>query len=434
MLERLRVEFAKFLMPEEEIQMLTLKPVEIPGHELVTFARNRGFSGIDVGIRVGAEIKNGQKPPLVLRVFVRERDQKIPNGKKPAWVTTENGEDAQVVPETNFQPDSIKPMESVTFKDDPSEMDLGIGSVFPIASNAENEISNILKDLANKAEIEFDPESDLEILSMQPELQQLKPRSGIFHQGSGRGTVTAIVYQNRTGKPMILSCWHVLANHWSSDDFETYELERLQGSTEYRMLGRLVYSTLLPDARGDVAVSRLEANIDFNTQHEWYPKGGNVQKFKIEESRRLGVGDIGKPMQMVSFSTGDNIGVIDGIGTYFLDFKGSIGVVGINGFRVVPQEPNSGIELSKPGDSGALRYMDGKNGKKVGVGIHFAGEPANGNQYREYALASHLDNALEKLGVSLTQAAALGSRSPNPRQSPSVRRTHDTQEVATTQI
>lgn len=280
--------------------------------------------------------------------------------------------------------------------------------------------TNISRDLASRAAIQFEKDEvlkarvmefakskglesiqtrDIQISHMNPTLHSLAPGDSISNRISSSGTVAAIVYGSNN-EPMALSCWHVLAGDNSSPGIRSVSPGVGDGgSPQYDHVGDLV-NPIAPDRQGDVAVSKLRSWTVPNPEYKWEPQNHPEVEFEITKSRKLEIKDLGMPIFVPSrVLNSDQIGEVDGIGTYFMEFT-NLGVIAIDGFRTIPQSNQLNTELSVPGDSGSLRFIE-ENGEKYGVGIHFAGE-INKQEHGEYAIASHLEDALLKLGVTLT--------------------------------
>jgi len=206
---------------------------------------------------------------------------------------------------------------------------------------------------------------------------------------AGNGTIGLIVKDNSTKNPAILSNWHVLGGKQG----------RGKKGDEVTQPGNTnnVVATLekwLKNEHGDAAIAllrntpkpdplpKLEIRLIGIAKKEKYPefgqkviKSGNKNKTKLSK------------------------GKVDGKGRYFfkpddLGFPNSQGMVGIDGFIIVPRD-NKSTRLSDQGDSGSVWLCDEK---KSVVGLHIAGE-VRGEP--EFAIACYAKRVFEKLGISL---------------------------------
>lgn len=261
----------------------------------------------------------------------------------------------------------------------------------------------------------------------------IQPGLSIGHTHRASGTLGSIVFEQGDARPLLLSCWHVLAHSGSKND------ERILhpgpsdgGKEECDWIASLIKKStekedpptkepwrhsFLPDIRGDAAVARL---LDKPFLNQWVYRGQlgkqgqdstpvvisqvySLTTKGISRKYALSRDDFGREVWKSGKATGVTKGRIDGIGIYFFDYAG-IGRVAVEGFKIVPTDDNHGDEISLPGDSGAIWVAkDGKDFK--GVGLHMDGEK-NRAFKEEHAIACHLDKVLAKLNVSLEQEAA----------------------------
>jgi hypothetical protein len=230
-------------------------------------------------------------------------------------------------------------------------------------------------------------------------LNPIQPGVSISHSLVTAGTFGAVVYDNVTGRPCILSNWHVLAGSDQAvpgDDI--IQPGSFDGGRSPRdRVGQLERSIL--DANGDAAIAFLDTLTDRTVEFAQFQTG-----VKIESARMTQMSDVGKILEKSGRTTGVTRGKIDGVGSYYLNYP--VGPKTIQGFKIVSildGNPND-EEISSGGDSGAIWY-DPET--KEGIGLHFAGE-TNPNPKEEHAIACHLPTVLSALNISLTPSAPEG--------------------------
>lgn len=219
-------------------------------------------------------------------------------------------------------------------------------------------------------------------------LDPLQPGISVAHSNVSAGTLGAIVFDQASGKPAILSNWHVLAGSAAARAGDPIlqpgpaDTGRLP-SDVVAHLERFILSET-----GDAAVALLNGQRSvLNAQF-----GTNIQ---LRGARPV-VGD--EVLEKSGRSTGVTRGRVDGEGRYNIDY--SVGRIGVDGFKIVARREGNpdDEEISAGGDSGSVWYAPGT---REGVGLHFAGEvdalPAS-----EHAIACHLPAVLQALKVSLT--------------------------------
>jgi hypothetical protein len=258
----------------------------------------------------------------------------------------------------------------------------------------------------------------------------IQPGIGISRTNGGAGTLGLIAYDGRRRRQarrrVLVSCWHILAfpgvNKIKNRNlrvvhpaaFDTKEPENV----DYNWIASLgsLYRLLQPtkSAPGrketgiDAAFAWLEEDViaDRGQEIRTGQMGTNAggREIEVRRPREVDYPDIENRVKVskVGRSTGLTTGVVDGIGTYFMDY-GTHRRVPIQGFRIVP-EPGGDQNLSDSGDSGAVWYLDEaeegqQDPERTGVGIHFDG---NREGSTEYALACHLPSVLSTLKLSLT--------------------------------
>jgi len=222
-------------------------------------------------------------------------------------------------------------------------------------------------------------------------LDPVVPGISVANRRETAGTVGAIVYDQETGEPYVLSNWHVL--HGPEGRIQDpvvqpgpFDNADLDGNH----LGRLIRSHL--GLAGDCAIASIE--------------GREFREEILELDRapkRVAKVNLGDRVVKSGRTTAVTHGVVHRIGvTVKIDYGGSVGVQEIGGFEVRPNsdKPADRGEISMGGDSGSLWVVDTEGeDKDVAVGLHFAGE-TDPDPAAEHALACNLHSVFEKLGVS----------------------------------
>jgi hypothetical protein len=223
-------------------------------------------------------------------------------------------------------------------------------------------------------------------------LDPIRPGISVSHVAGTAGTIGAIVFDNETGEPLILSNWHVLAGPGSQTGDNILQPGPFDGGTLARdRIGRLVRSHL--GLAGDCAVASIEGRR-FDA---------SVLELNVVPLR-MGQVNLGDAVVKSGRTTGVTFGVVARVGVVVnLNYGGDVGLQQIGGFEIRPNpaKPPRDGEISMGGDSGSCWLFDGDDpGRDVVVGLHFAGEtdPAPS---AEHALACNIHSVLEKLEVSL---------------------------------
>ncbi len=424
-------------MPQKKMDTLVFIYELLKEKYLKHFVKDQSVTGIDIGFKVksnsenSSDKKSGKKgrPALAIRLHVVDKRLDAPpvyfesfhKEKNPDW-TFGSTDPAGF----NFFNEFLKEIVSLHKKKAP----LRIEDVF-IQKHKDDKPSEL--DV-----VETNPmQRSRQIQTLPNRLRSttvIQPGLSIGHTHRASGTLGSIVYKGEDPRPRLLSCWHVLAHPRSKDgerilhpgpsdggreecdwiaSLEIGETKKKESPTEEPWL-----HPFLPDIRGDAAVALL-LKKPFLSQ--WvYPgqlgKEGedslpvmvdgvySLVKKKGKKTYVLDPDDLGKEVWKSGKATGVTRGMIDGIGLYFFNYAG-VGRVPVEGFKIVPTLADKGkdIEISAPGDSGALWVIDGQDGKDgeiKGVGLHVDGEKTD-SPADEHALACHLDKVLEKLGVTL---------------------------------
>lgn len=209
--------------------------------------------------------------------------------------------------------------------------------------------------------------------------------------GDGTGTIGAVVIDERTGRPAILSNWHVLAGANARRGDRVLQPGGidggLPGDDEIAVLERWMLGP-----GGDAAIALL------NGARSWLP----VQFGSFDAPEKARDSRLGEILVKAGRTTGQTRAMVDGEGIYRLHYEVAPGIVevrDVRGFKLVPEKDGNpdNAELSAAGDSGALWHH---LFSKEAVGLHFAGEAA-ADPAAEHAIACNLTAVLDKLDVRL---------------------------------
>lgn len=151
------------------------------------------------------------------------------------------------------------------------------------------------------------------------------PGVSVSHKNGTAGTIGAIVYDNRTGAPLLLSNWHVLSDTSGGTDDEIVQPGRMDSSSvEDNQIGRLLRSHL--GLAGDCAVATID-NRNFSDE---------VFELKIVPRRVAKVG-LGDKVLKSGRTTGVTYGVVTRIGvTANITYGGATGVRQVGCFEIRP--------------------------------------------------------------------------------------------------
>jgi hypothetical protein len=211
----------------------------------------------------------------------------------------------------------------------------------------------------------------------------LRPGISVGHTDVTAGTLGMFVEDIRSGKPAILSNWHVLAGSASAQRGDPI----LQpgphdgGWGERDTIGMLEYTLL--DENGDAAVALLNKKRKINPE---------ILDLDIVPDS-LADPQLGEEVVKSGRSTRVTHGRVDGKGRYFIHYP--VGRIGIDGFIIVPKSGDEKIEISTGGDSGSIWL---KAGTSTVLGIHFAGE-TDPSPTAEHALACYATRVFERLQI-----------------------------------
>lgn len=203
-------------------------------------------------------------------------------------------------------------------------------------------------------------------------------------RGANAGTIGAIAIDRATGKPGILSNWHVLSSP------EGAESDLVYGQSTANLPIAQLKKTML-SRHGDAAFATLTGTTP------WHP---TLKQLNLPLTG-VAPAVLGRVLCKYGRTTGLTRARVDGIGTYKVVHtqpSGGSKTVEIDGFRLVPQDlaaPHAALTL--PGDSGAC-WIDPDTGDAVG--LHMAGEGADWPE-GDCALACHMDRVMDRLDLRL---------------------------------
>jgi endonuclease G len=213
-----------------------------------------------------------------------------------------------------------------------------------------------------------------------PKANRANPLQGgisISTQYSGSGTLGGVVRDRSTGRPMLLSNWHVIVTYWGAPRGQSI----VQPSRDDGGTSADVIATLDRDA--------MSSNLDAAVAYLNNSRRPSNSQLNIGTVSRPGVAILGLHVEKTGRSSGRTFGRITGIG-------------GVQRLRygwveriirsVITIEPRGG-EVSRPGDSGSWWIS---SATREAVGLHFAG----GNS-PERALAIDMRTVLDALDVDI---------------------------------
>lgn len=238
----------------------------------------------------------------------------------------------------------------------------------------------------------------------QTRLAAIQPGLSISHPKVTAGTFGAVVYDNVTSRPCILSNWHVLVGSFDASPGDPILQPGVAdgGRLHRDKVGQLERSILGRD--GDAAIAFLDPASGRTVLSAQFETG------VVLKSARMFT--VGETLEKSGRTTGVTRGKVDGVGTYKINY--AVGEREIDGFKLVSVRDNNSNneEISSGGDSGSIWYDPIT---KEGVGLHFAGE-TDASPTAEHALACHLPRVLVALNVSLTPTVPQvgGNSKPEP--------------------
>jgi endonuclease G len=224
-------------------------------------------------------------------------------------------------------------------------------------------------------------------------LARIMPGISVGHLNTKGGSLGAIVYDKRTGRPCMLSNAHVLQGNTGTIGDTVLQ----PGRTDDGDVGNNASGTLLRShfgLAGDCAIAGIETRL-FDEA---------VLELGVAPKRLAKVA-IGDRVVKSGRTTGVTRGEVVRIGVVIsIDYGGHVGVQQIGGFEVgpIPGAPPPNGLLSDEGDSGSLWMIDQAGGvSDIAAGLHFAQQTDPMSQ-AEHALACNIHSVFEKLDVTFT--------------------------------
>ena len=241
----------------------------------------------------------------------------------------------------------------------------------------------------------------------------IQPGISISHESNQAGTLGAILYGGTVGSPIpyLLSAYHVMAHAEADQGHFINRPGTGDGRPQQRKpVAQLDY--LRHPKNGEVWVDGILGRLLPERDNPHFPHGGhkphqlgtwnrneagggeihlketllvNSDHLTLNHSSRLIFSKSGK-------SSGITSGILDGVGAYRMPFENHQAFAYL-GFTLVP-DPDipSREELSRPGDSGALWFVN-QGGTYKATGLHMDGERA-GDPNKERAFACHFEDIL----------------------------------------
>jgi endonuclease G len=214
------------------------------------------------------------------------------------------------------------------------------------------------------------------------------PGVSVSHELCPTGTLGLIVRDNASGKPALLTNWHILADsrHARAGDPILQPSATDGGSRSTDTIATLTRTFLDHDGDAGIAILNNSRPIDTRIRDL-----GKTPKSVADPKLNDIVVKSGR-------STRVTRGRVEGMGTYF-PFYTTRDRVRIEGFKIVPLRDGNpdDEELSSGGDSGSVWLLDGTD---TLVGLHFAGE-TDPDPKKEEALACFATRVLKRLKISL---------------------------------
>jgi endonuclease G len=282
-------------------------------------------------------------------------------------------------------------LESFGFSPLPSHFTLKTGKTIPV--------DIIERSYEVHYEIVADPEADTLSKAVsdrkiyRSRQDPLMPGISISHVDGTAGTIGAIVYDNKSGKPCVLSNWHVLnGSSGKINDPIVQPGPYDDSSIDNNIMGALLRSHL--GVAGDCALASISG-----------------REFKEEifglltTPKRVARVNLDDKVVKSGRTTGVTYGVVKRVEVTFKINYSGMGEQLIGGFEIRPNPkklPNDG-EISKGGDSGSLWMIDnGDTASNIAAGLHFAGETDQSPE-AEHAIACNIDTVLKKLNISFIE-------------------------------
>ncbi len=222
-------------------------------------------------------------------------------------------------------------------------------------------------------------------------LPRIMPGISVGHLNAKAGTIGAVVYDKRTGRPCVLSNAHVLQGAEGMPGDIVLQPGRFDDSdVANNSLGTLLRGHF--GLAGDCAIAGIETRMFDDT----------ILELGVAP-RRLAKAAIGDKVVKSGRTTGVTRGTVVRIGVIIRnDYGGRIGQVQIGGFEIGPMPgapPPNGM-LSDEGDSGSLWLIENHGAATdIAAGLHFA-QQSDAMSGAEHAVACNIHSVFEKLDVS----------------------------------
>lgn len=227
-------------------------------------------------------------------------------------------------------------------------------------------------------------------------IDPIRPGVSVSHIAGTAGTLGLIVYDRFTGRPAILSNWHVLhGNKGHVGDPIVQPGPFDDNNTARNVTGELLRSHLGP--AGDCALAGIRL------------RGYDASVFDLDiVPTQMAQVELGDAVVKSGRTTGVTCGRVRRVDVMVrLDYGPPMGEQVIGGFEIGPDpdHPSADGGVSKGGDSGSA-WLIAEDGKPTDIfaGLHFAGN-ADGNS-DEHALACYPASVQNKLDFTLTPPRA----------------------------
>ena len=215
----------------------------------------------------------------------------------------------------------------------------------------------------------------------------IQPGISVSRESLRGGTIGLIVFHRTSGKPLVLSCEHVLGPESEPEQEWVIQPAMYLGGTASdprHQLGHVVKS--INNFDGDAAIASIETREYLRPQFR--------SQVVIESADRPAIGD---KVEKDGMGTRVRCGFVDGIGQYNMNGPGQLPM---KGFRIVRGNPGGDCDadLSEHADSGSVWY---RKSDKKGLGLHVGGDISVPDPSVRPAIACHLDRVLELLDVRI---------------------------------
>jgi len=222
-------------------------------------------------------------------------------------------------------------------------------------------------------------------------LPRIMPGISVGHWNAKAGTIGAIVYDRRTGRPCVLSNAHVLQGADGMPGDIVLQPGRFDDSdVANNSLGTMLRGHF--GLAGDCAIAGIETRMFDET----------ILELGVAP-RRLAKVAIGDKVVKSGRTTGVTRGTVVRIGVVIRpDYGGRIGQVQIGGFEIgpTPGAPPPTALLSDEGDSGSLWLIEnGGAATDIAAGLHVA-QQIDAMSGADHAVACNIHSVFEKLDVS----------------------------------